>query len=81
MEEEEIVISSWQQSDFPNDRNGNFSKTVERWSSKENIDMNALMSEQENKMISQIKSEDKEMLLNEEVLSQLIEGDLRSESV
>lgn len=79
MEEEEIVISSWQQSDFPKDPNGSFSRTIKRGSSKENIDMNAWLIEQDSKLTSKIKSEDDEIMLDNESLSRLIEGDLKSE--
>jgi hypothetical protein len=80
MEEEEIVISSWQQSDFPKDPNGSFSRTIKRGSSKENIDMNPWLSEQDRmKNSSKMKSEDDEIMLDDDTLSRLIEGDLKSE--
>ena len=80
MEEEEVVISSWQQSDFPKDTNDNFPRTIKRGSSKENIDMNAWLSKQDSKIMgsSEMKSEDDEIMLDDELLSKLIEGDLRS---
>ena len=80
MEEEEIVISSWQRSDFPKGPNDSLSRTIKRGSSKENIDMNAWLSEQENKNTSiKMKSEDDEILLDDDALSRLIEGDFKSE--
>jgi hypothetical protein len=81
MEEEEIVISSWQRSDFPKGPNDSFSRTIKRGSSKENIDMNPWLSEQDNKNTSvKSKSEDDEIMLDDDTLSGLIEGDLNEEN-
>ena len=81
MEEEEVVLSSWQQPDFPKDTDDSFPRTIKRGSSKENIDMNAWLSKQDSKIMesSEVKSEHDEVMLDDESLSRLIEGDLRSE--
>ena len=77
--EEEIVISTWQRPDLPNDADDSFSGTIKRSSSKENIDMNAWLSQ--NTKSGEVESEDdhEEMALDDESLSWLIEGDMKSE--
>ena len=87
-EEEEIVISSWQQqsklSDFPiKDSNESLLNTMKHRESKENFDMNPWLSEQDskNRKLGQLKlkNEDDEIMLDDDTLSRLIEGDLKSE--
>ena len=87
MEEDEFVISSWQRSDSPTELK---EATEKRFinqkpsdkGSKENVDnLNLWLDSGENNRNMKFKkdnSEDDEVSLDDDVLSRLIEGDLKS---
>ena len=78
MDEEEFVISSWQQSDFAKVRSGGLSGTM-KLASKENIDVNAWLSQQEKEITTpRPEKSEEDILLDDETLTKLIEGDLKS---
>lgn len=78
MEEDEIVISSWQRDDFPKDPNEIIGRRPLRDNaSKENVDLNAWLAVEESKdlRVASHDSEDDEIILDDDVMSRLIEGD------